>query len=969
MPTPPLSSPDSLFSSKSGLSIDSVTTSGNSSFSGPASSSISSQMTSPPGQNSDLKQQSARSIPSMPGSSTSPPPPGSSSQGAQMPTSNSSLTVAAAVAAAAKRRRAQTEVQRLPLRLPLLPSGSMSGNMASYGNAVTQLVPPRRLERAPVAAQPDNDLAGAKGEADAITGRRRIQIGYITNEARRASTFKKRKAGLLKKAYELAELTGSHVLVVAVNDQGKCYSFATPSLQPMVTHPEGQTLLKRCLANGQTGNDSTAFDSSQAAGEHSGFGVVESLPDEDDDEDDDDDSDGDAEMVQPQQPAKNRLLSRRGKGHALSHSVSDRSLSGANRGTGPILNSQLASTAGMDMSQTLSGNYVPLKPVFLSSATTAPSSGHHSHSSSMSWSPFSHNGQSTMDYTSPPNSAPPHIVAFDQATVAHNQMLGMLTPTTSSGGPTQQSTQVPAEANMMPEPSLPASRPPLRFGRARAATMLNPIELHPLPSDSMATTAYLMGRDLPSPVNALALNLGSAYIGAGAGSGDATSGIGLGGMHVVDGSGPVGQGHHTRTFEVQSSGLGRPRSLTTFPSHQTSGNGEGLGVMPSALWNFDPSLVTGAFPTSTTPSSERPMGSGTLGKRKLSMDVSVSNANNPLMSATQSGLTGDNSNSLLVTSAPIPIPSSSNLGSDTMMMQQDDMTTSRKVPRRKGATSPGTGTSPMRSSDFPLHPRAFGRTRSYTLGNPMHHLGLGDTAEVTEDEAEHAMEQHQHQQQQQQQQDFGPSFLHTSGTNGAPGGLFNPPGSSSTAVTPANVTSVDPFAAAAAAAMGGGMDQFGTGNMVAAAPRTLVSSGYDGTGGPFSGMLMGDPSSGGMFDTLNFGGVIPAHNGMLGGGGEPTLDSTNNNTIIQPGSVSSPMTSNGSGTGSVNAQGPSTDFLHRLHQQYKEHHDVQLHQHQELQRHYAELTAAVVAAGGGGGGGSGASGGGNGMSASGTPQL
>ncbi|KAE8188501.1 hypothetical protein A4X06_0g7558 [Tilletia controversa] len=1009
MPTPPLSSPDSLFSHKSSLSIDSVTSAGRSSFSSSNRSSVSKSITSPPARISDLKQTSARSTPSLPTSSTSPPPPPLSSQGAHLhPSSPLPPAAAAVVAAAAKRRRAQTEVQRLPLQLPLVPSGSMSGNLSSYGNAVTQLVPPRRLERRPSVIQPENDLAGAKGEADAVTGRRRIQIGYISNEARRASTFKKRKAGLLKKAYELAELTGSHVLVVAVNDLGKCYSFATPSLQPMVTHPEGQTLLKRCLANGQTGNDSTSFDTSQFSGEHSSFGAVESLLDEDDDDDDEDDSDGDADMADSIQltPAKNRPTMKRAKATMASPSTSDRSL---RRGTGPILKPKLGTTSGMEMSQSLSGNFVPLKPVFLSSANPPSSSGRHSQSSSVSWSPFI-GSQSMGDYNSPQSPAPPHILAFDQAAAAHHHMLGMFT---STAGPAEPS--VPAEAPLPPslitgEPiasSLPApTRSSFRGGRPRAATMLNPIEIQPLPSDSMATRAFLTGQDLPSPVNALALNLGSAYIGGGGGGGgDVSSGIGLSGMQGSDGMVPLGHAHghgHSRTYDIQSSNVGRPRSHTTYPAHHQQQHtslvsGQSMGVMPSSVWTtFDPSLLPGAFmPSISIPASgsgsgsERRTGtgagSGTLGKRKLSMEVDQSNEDASLV---PTSLGGGDAAPMLAPAVPTSIPLSSSpslvvVPEPAVMMQQDDTSstsTPRKMARTQGALSPGGGMSatmeaaPSSSPDSrnaaAVNPRAFGRVRSYTLGTPLQHLGLGSTAEVMEEDVE-----------QQQQQNFGPAFCHTPGTGG-PASLFSAPVAASSASAMMMASAVDPFAAAVAA----GLDPFGAGNnnnnnhagAAATAPRALMNTPFldgsaaAGAGSPFSGGLMmggvdssggAGPSSAGFFDTLNFGGgasaMLMAHHDA----GDATMEmstGTKAGLAIPPSvsrSTSNPMTANNSGQGAGAGAGAgaasSTDFLHRLQQQYKEHDDVQLHQHQELQRHYAELTAAAAAAAAGGMSGSG----------------
>ncbi|KAG1080723.1 hypothetical protein G6F42_023237 [Rhizopus arrhizus] len=67
------------------------------------------------------------------------------------------------------------------------------------------------------------------------SGRRKIKIEYIEDKTRRHITFSKRKAGIMKKAYELSTLTGM------------VYTFTTPKLQPLVTKPEGKNLIQSCL--------------------------------------------------------------------------------------------------------------------------------------------------------------------------------------------------------------------------------------------------------------------------------------------------------------------------------------------------------------------------------------------------------------------------------------------------------------------------------------------------------------------------------------------------------------------------------------------------------------------------------------------------------------------------------------------------------------------------------------------------
>merc|ERR1712232_1464925 len=78
-------------------------------------------------------------------------------------------------------------------------------------------------------------------------GRRKIKIEYIQNKSRRQITFSKRKAGLMKKAYELTTLTGTQALLLVASETGHVYTFATPKLQPFVTLPEGKNLIQSCL--------------------------------------------------------------------------------------------------------------------------------------------------------------------------------------------------------------------------------------------------------------------------------------------------------------------------------------------------------------------------------------------------------------------------------------------------------------------------------------------------------------------------------------------------------------------------------------------------------------------------------------------------------------------------------------------------------------------------------------------------
>jgi hypothetical protein len=79
------------------------------------------------------------------------------------------------------------------------------------------------------------------------SGRRKINIEFIEDKSRRHITFSKRKAGIMKKAYELSTLTGTQVLLLVASETGHVYTFATPKLQPLITKPEGKNLIQSCL--------------------------------------------------------------------------------------------------------------------------------------------------------------------------------------------------------------------------------------------------------------------------------------------------------------------------------------------------------------------------------------------------------------------------------------------------------------------------------------------------------------------------------------------------------------------------------------------------------------------------------------------------------------------------------------------------------------------------------------------------
>lgn len=78
-------------------------------------------------------------------------------------------------------------------------------------------------------------------------GRKKIKIELIEEKSRRHITFSKRKLGIMKKAWELATLTGTQVLLLVASETGHVYTFATPKLQPLITKPEGKNLIQACL--------------------------------------------------------------------------------------------------------------------------------------------------------------------------------------------------------------------------------------------------------------------------------------------------------------------------------------------------------------------------------------------------------------------------------------------------------------------------------------------------------------------------------------------------------------------------------------------------------------------------------------------------------------------------------------------------------------------------------------------------
>jgi pheromone receptor transcription factor len=112
----------------------------------------------------------------------------------------------------------------------------------SVGNG-TAAPESRGIKRQRPAAADDDDDDDEKGGRE----RRKIEIKFISDKSRRHITFSKRKAGIMKKAYELSVLTGTQVLLLVVSETGLVYTFTTPKLQPLVTKAEGKNLIQACL--------------------------------------------------------------------------------------------------------------------------------------------------------------------------------------------------------------------------------------------------------------------------------------------------------------------------------------------------------------------------------------------------------------------------------------------------------------------------------------------------------------------------------------------------------------------------------------------------------------------------------------------------------------------------------------------------------------------------------------------------
>jgi len=106
-----------------------------------------------------------------------------------------------------------------------------------------------------------NEEAPQPKQGKKTRGRVKIEMQFIENKLRRYTTFSKRKSGIMKKAHELATLTGTQVMLLVASETGHVYTFATKKLQPMLSTDRGKQLIQTCLnAPDRHGNDDSAAD-------------------------------------------------------------------------------------------------------------------------------------------------------------------------------------------------------------------------------------------------------------------------------------------------------------------------------------------------------------------------------------------------------------------------------------------------------------------------------------------------------------------------------------------------------------------------------------------------------------------------------------------------------------------------------------------------------------------------------------
>ena len=83
---------------------------------------------------------------------------------------------------------------------------------------------------------------------------KKIKLEYIQSKTKRATAFSKRKAGIIRKANDLAIMTGAKILLLVVNERDKAFSYVTISFKPVIS--KHKKILEDCF-NGNIGENNS----------------------------------------------------------------------------------------------------------------------------------------------------------------------------------------------------------------------------------------------------------------------------------------------------------------------------------------------------------------------------------------------------------------------------------------------------------------------------------------------------------------------------------------------------------------------------------------------------------------------------------------------------------------------------------------------------------------------------------------
>jgi hypothetical protein len=116
---------------------------------------------------------------------------------------------------------------------------SLAAPLVAAAAPVTTSDPVVALPNLPAGAGDDEDDDEDKPAGVKKAGRRKINIEFIEDKSCRHITFSKRKAGIMKKAYELSALTGTQVLLLVAAETGHVYTCRRHREAP-APHPEAR---------------------------------------------------------------------------------------------------------------------------------------------------------------------------------------------------------------------------------------------------------------------------------------------------------------------------------------------------------------------------------------------------------------------------------------------------------------------------------------------------------------------------------------------------------------------------------------------------------------------------------------------------------------------------------------------------------------------------------------------------------